>query len=343
MNSVKIFVNSVYAVLLARLREFYRDKHSFLWHIIFPIFIILCFYFVFSGERKDLYKVGVADWEEGQPLPAQDFYQLKYVQFIPVETQDGIHKVRHYKLDLLVQLGDPIQYWTHFENPNGYFLEKLLTSSDQKSFMKKSIQGKPIRYVDWVFPAIIALNILFSCLWGGGWIIVKYRDEGYLKRLSASPLKVSGFILGQVLSRLVIVACITSFIYTAGSYLIDFEMRGSYLNLMICYFFGVLSLVPIGILAASRTTNKELADGILNLFSWPMFIFSGLWFSMEGVSPWLKYFSYSLPLTHLVESTRSIMLEEASLFDVSFNIVSMMVISAVLFILASILFKWNEK
>ena len=339
-----IHFRAIYACFLARLREFYRDKASLYWHLFLPCFIILAFYFIFGKGEHPVYKVGVAGGLIQELKEKEPFFQLKYVQFIPQSEEEGRHKVKYHKLDMLVQTAEsPLKYWTNPSSKNGYFTERLLKGHYQGLVEKHSISGKPISYVEWVFPGIIALNLLFGCLWGVGWTIVKYRDEGYLKRLYASPLKVHQFILGQTLARLVIVSVVTSFLLVVGSLLIGLKIQGSYLDLAVCYFFGALALTAVGLLVSTRTTSKEFADGVLNVFSWPMILFSGMWFSMEGAVDWMRYVSYAFPLTHLIESTRRIMLEGVSLLQVWSHVGAMVLFSLILYIIIFSIFKWNEK
>ena len=274
---------------------------------------------------------------------SEEFFQLKYIQFIPQKKEEGLNKIRNHNLDMLIQPGLPLQYWVNDSNRKAYFLEKILKGSYSKPIQKMPSLARDVSYVDWVFPGILALNIMFSCLWGVGWLMVKYRDDGYLKRLHATPLKVYHFILGQMLARLLIIFCGTGLVFVVGSWAIDFEMQGSYLDLAVCYLLGVLSLISVGLFVAVRTTSKEFADGVLNLFSWPMIIFSGMWFSLEGASSWILAFAYSLPLTHLVESTRKIMLEGSMLSELWLNVSAMAIFSIVMFTVVSVLFKWNDK
>lgn len=332
---------AVYACFLARIREFYRDKASLYWNLCLPFFILTAFYFIFESHERPVYKVGFTGELSESLKDKESFFQLKYVQFIPQTKEEGLRKVKYHKLDMFIDIQKNLKYWVH--SKNGYFMEQLLRNSYKRPLERGAVSGKQVGYVDWVFPGIIALNLLFGCLWGVGWIIVKYRDEGYLKRLYASPLKVHQFILGQTLARLVIVSFVTSFIFIAGSLLIGFEMQGSYWDLIVCYFFGVLSLIGIGLLVSSRTTSREFADGVLNLFSWPMVLFSGMWFSMEGAGDFLRYFSYIFPLTHLIESTRQIMLEGAGLVQVWPHIGVMALFSICLYSIIFLIFKWNEK
>ena len=347
---MKLFFRKVYVVFLARLREFYRDKSVLYWNLFFPFFILLSFYFIFKSETRSYYKVGIvkeAAQEEikGETLEGLGaFSQLKYIQFLEQEKAEGLRKIKNHKLDMLIDIGQPLKYWVPSEGKGGYFLEKILKHSAVRGTIEKQkIPGRPVPYVVWLFPGVLALNIMFSCLWGVGWVIVKYRDEGYLKRLNVTPIKVHHFILGQMGARFVIVFFLTSVVYLFGSRMIGFEMRGSYLDLAICYLLGTLSLISIGLLAAVRTTSKEFADGLLNVISWPMIIFSGMWFSLEGSSPLVQKIAAAMPLTHLIQSTRKIMLEGAHLKELSSHLLYMGLFSAILFAVISLCFKWNEK
>ena len=337
----------IYMIFLGRLREFYRDRDSLYWNLVFPFFIIISFYAIFNNQDAPLYKVGVVGELTNEIKNQESFFNLNYVQFIPQSEEstleESIHKVRNYKLDMLIQMGTPLKYWIHPSNKKSYFMEKWLNSSFLQPVEKKVIKGQVMTYVDWVFPGIVALNLMFSCLWGVGWLIVKYRDEEYLKRLNASPLKVYQFLLGQTLSRLLIVFMVTHFIIILGGWMIDFKIQGSYFDLLVCYFLGTLSLISIGLLVSSRTTNKEFADGVLNLFSWPMIVFSGMWFSLEGTHEWIQNFSYLLPLTHIIESTREIMLEGAQLAQVSDHLVFLALFTLCFYGTVILIFKWNER
>ena len=303
-----------------------------------PLFIIVAFYFAFNNNESSLFKVGVVgSFEKNQ----EEFFQIKHIQFLPQEKESGLHKVRNHKLDMLIEPSS--RYWINDANKKGSIVERLLKKSWSKKLKKESFMTSPVSYMEWVFPGILSLSIMFGCLWGVGYTVVIYRDEGYLKRLHATPLTSYAFLLGQLLSRLVIVLIATSVTFTLGSLLISFETQGSYLSLLVCYFLGAVSLSSIGLLVASRTQSKEFADQLLNVVSWPLFIFSEMWFSLEGSPVWLQNFSKALPLSHLIASTREIMLEGASLYQVKDHLTMMFLFSVVTIGLTVLLFKWNDK
>ena len=125
--------------------------------------------------------------------------------------------------------------------------------------------------------------------------------------------------------------------------LIGFEVKGSYFDLFIAYTLGITCLLSMGLIVASRTSSKEFADGMLNLFSWPMMFMSGVFFSLEGSSEAVKWVANLLPLNHLVESTRRIIIEGATLSDLTYNIFFMLFVSLVFLTLSSVIFRWSDE
>jgi ABC-type multidrug transport system permease subunit len=257
--------------------EFIRDRSSLGWNILFPLLLVAGFAFVFSGEPRDLYKVGVVGDASQLTGVEADFFRTKYIQFIPIDDlTQGIDKVDHFQLDLLVNLSAGRQYWVNANSPNGYILERLLKAEGRTVYRKEVVTGKEIRYVDWVVPGILAMNMMFSCLFGVGYVIVRYRKNGFLKRLKATPLRPFEFLLAQMASRLLLIQTITVLVYAGCNYFLHFQMRGSYATLFLISLLGSVCLISLGLLVAARLSSEELAGGILNLLTWPMMLLSGV-------------------------------------------------------------------
>jgi ABC-type multidrug transport system permease subunit len=206
---------------------------------------------------------------------------------------------------------------------------------------RQTVSGRPLRYVDWVLPGVLGMNIMFSSLWGVGWVIVRYRKNGVLRRLQATPLSAFEFLAAQVLSRLAVVLSASILVYLGADVLLDFVMRGSYLALLLIYVSGALCFISLGLLVASRLRTEELADGILNLLSWPMLLLSGVWFSMEGTNPVAQAFSQIFPLTHLVDAARRVMVDGAGVMQVLPELALLVGSSALLLALSARLFRWD--
>lgn len=329
-----------FAVLHARNLEFLRDRSALAWNIILPFFIVLGFAFAFSGGPRDMFKVGVYGGESASAEIA--FLKTKYVQFIPVDSlQAAQRKVEHHQLDMLLEVGAQRRYWINTDSPNGYVLEQMLRGSEAQSFERNALAGREVRYVDWLAPGIFAMNMMFSCLFGIGYVIVRYRKNGVLKRLKATPLGALEFLTAQVVSRMSLIALVTTIVYVGCDLLIDFTMHGSYATLAFTFALGAVCLISLGLLTAARFSSEEFAGGVLNVLTWPMMLLSGVWFSLEGTHPWVQKIAQVFPLTHLVNAARAIMLDGAGVAEVFPQLLVLGVMSAVFLVLAAVLFRWE--
>ncbi len=333
----------ILAVVTARNREFYRDKAGLGWNIFMPAVMVLGLAFIFSGPDQDLFKVGIIGADTAAERPA--FLDTRHIQFIPqADEQAAIDKVRYHRIDLLLDLRRTPRYWINDSSANGYVLERLLLhahKAEPAGLKRELVSGRAVRYVDWVLPGVLALNVMFSSLWGVGWVIVRYRKNGVLRRLRATPLGAGEFLVAQILSRLLVVSGVTVLVFAGTNALLDFPMRGSYLGLVLVFLSGAIALISLGLTVSARVRSEELADGLLNLISWPMMILSGVWFSLEGTNPWAQRIAELLPLTHMVDAARRIMLDGAGLADVAFEITVLLLIGLVLLTVSSRAFRWQ--
>jgi ABC-type multidrug transport system permease subunit len=174
-----------------------------------------------------------------------------------------------------------------------------------------------------------------------GYVVVRYRKNGFLKRLQATPLRPIEFIGAQVASRLMLIMVITVLVYVGTRYLIGFRMQGSHLALFIVATLGAVSMISLGLLVAARVSSEELAGGVLNLLSWPMMLLSGVWFSMEGAHPFMQQVSRVLPLTHVLDAARAIMLDGAGIWEVRAHLAVLAGMSAAFLLLGAWIFRWR--
>lgn len=324
------------AVVKARNLEFFRDRSSLGWNLVFPVLILTGLSFIFSGDGRGVYKVGVINL----PTAQSTFINTKYVDFIDYNKVDfAITKLEHHGIDLLVDFTQQ-KYWVNEGSPNSYLVEKIFLNQ-HSSYQRLITQGKTIRYVDWVLPGILGMNMMFSCLFGVGYVIVRYRKNSVLKRLKATPLTAFEFVTAQLFSRLFIVLFMSSVVYIGCDLLFDFYMLGSYIDLFIVGALGAFSLITLGLLVASRSKSEELIGGLLNLTTWPMMFLSGVWFSLEGAPNAIQMLSNFLPLTHIVTGARMIITEGATLADISFHLWCLGGMCSLFLILGSSLFSWN--
>lgn len=335
----------VMAIFVARNREFYRDTAGLAWNIIMPIMLVLAFAFVFSGEPADVLKVGVVTADGDLADEVSPFLEIPHVQIVPYSEPDaGIAKVQRHQLDLLLDLRGALGYWVNPNSATGEIAERLLLgayANPGSAPQRRTVAGEALRYADWVVPGILAMNIMFSSLWGVGWVVVRYRNTGVLRRLKATPLTPLEFLSAQVLSRLMVVLVASLVVYLGAKLALGLPMRGSYLALVLVYVAGALCMISLGLIVATRLRTEELADGVLNLISWPMVLLSGVWFSLEGASPAAQALSRLLPLTYIVDGARRVMIDGAGVVAVLPEVALLGGVALVLLLVAARLFRWE--
>ena len=334
----------IYAIFAARNREFLRDRGTLAWNIVMPIIFVAALALAFGGDGRDQFTVGVLqatiDIDESQ----HPFLESRFINFVAIDDpQSAYRKVERHRFDLLVTFEEGGRYWVNPDSPRGYFAERLLLQSDTSAdgrMQKAQITGDAIRYVDWVLPGILGMNMMFSCLFGVGYVVVRYRKNGFLKRLRATPLRPVEFIIAQVCSRLALVTIVTVFLYSGTHLILDTRMEGSYLTLLLVALVGSVSMVSLGLLIAARVTSEELAGGLLNMISWPMMMLSGVWFSLEGAGPAVQKLAGMFPLTHVLNSARAVMLDGATISDIAPSLVTLTLLSVVFLALGARFFRW---
>ncbi|WP_246033974.1 ABC transporter permease [Thalassotalea mangrovi] len=325
-----------WAVVKARNLEFFRDKSSLGWNLLFPVLLLAIFALVFSGDGRSVYKVGVLD-KDPQSLT---FLNTRYIDFIDYQQIDKAKiKLQQHEIDLIIDQGRS-EYWVNEESPKGYLVEKMFLS-EQLAYVRKTTQGRAIRYIDWVLPGILGMNIMFSCLFGVGYVIVRYRKNSVLKRLKATPLSALEFVSAQLASRLFIVLFMATVVYVGCDLVFDFYMLGSYFDLFIVALIGAMSLISLGLVISTRSKSEELVGGLLNMATWPMMLLSGVWFSLEGAPQIVKTIAAVFPLTHLVSAGRKIITEGASLSDIQWELSVLVAMTAVFLLLSAWLFSWD--
>jgi len=337
------------ALFLTRNKEFIRDRSSLSWNILMPVLIVAGFSFAFSGEIGKQFKIGVIS-EDIATSQARQFLSLKHIEFYNVENSEvaitnSVNKVQRHQIDMLID-AKTNQYWINSESPSGYLVEKILLGADTKVlqkqvFEKQTVSGKLIRYIDWVIPGILSMNMMFSALFGVGFVIVRYRKNGMLKRLKATPITAFEYLSAQIASRIILIMVVTAFVFYGTNFFVDFVMNGSHFNLFLVFALGALSMISLGLIIAARITSEETAGGLLNLFSWPMMFFSGVWFSLEGAAPIMQNIAEIFPLTHVTAAARAIMIDGAGLLEISYHLLVLTIQSAVFLLFGAWLFKWD--
>ena len=335
--------NRVYALFVARNIEFMRDRSALAWNLLLPILIIFVFAYAFTDENPEKFKVGLVGGDE-QMAGIEAFTATRYIKFIEFEqAEPNLYKVERHQIDLLFDV-DSKRYWVNRTSPNGYIVEKLLIAAFTDSaveLQKTLVEGDEVRYIDWVIPGVIGMNIMWGALFGIGYVIVRYRKFGVLKRLSATPVTAMEFLSAQILSRLWLLLLVNAVIYIGMDLFVDFRMHGSYFTLLLVFTLGSVNLICCGLVVAARISSEEVANGVLNMFSWPMMFLSGVWFSLEGAHPLMQKFAMLLPLTHVTEAARAVMIDGAGIVEIADHLLLLGVSSIILLWIGARIFRWE--
>lgn len=338
------------ALIGARNKEFYRDQSAMIWTLLFPFIVLVGFTYGYSGKQEPLLKISIV------PESALNNPVIRALQEYPgtevhaaSDEATSLKKLKRYETDLVIVASSQnlFSYAFNPDSDKGKLATRLLENAvSQKTespitLEARKVSGKHIRYSDWILPGLLAMNIMFGSMFGVGYVIVRYRKNGVLKRLRATPLSAFQFLTAQVISRMLLMV-VTSYIVIWGAMLlIGFKPQGSWIDLTLFLSVSATAMISVGLLVAARISNEEVADGVLNMMTWPMIFLSGIWFSLEGASPWVIGASKLMPLTHVVDGLRAILIDGASITQLYPQIGLLLILSSVFIIVGSAVFRWR--
>jgi ABC-type multidrug transport system permease subunit len=273
---------------------------------------------------------------------------MDQMQIIPYDdAEKAVKKLERHQVDLLVDLSKK-EFMINELSSKGRLLRDLFVSQQNDAliapttaFSQQTITGKAVRYVDWLVPGIIGLNMVFSSLFGVGFVLVRYRKNGVLKRLKATPVNALNFVTAQAVSRLIIVFLTSVVVYAGANIFLNFMMIGSYFDLILLTLLTIFCMIALGLVVAARMRSEEFASGILNIVTMPMMALSGVFFSLEGSPAILKTAAAIFPLTHFVDGARAIMMDGAGLLQILPNLLYLAITTVVFLVVSAALFKWE--
>lgn len=331
-------MNKFTAIVYARTMEFIRDRGTFFWNLLFPIVLVIGFSIAFSGNDETLFKVGILGDDSSMN---ETFLEMSVIETIPYDTEieESLEKLRRHQIDMIVDFDSKVFYLN--EESSSAELLRTLSVADLAGYEEEKVIGKAIRYVDWLVPGVIGMNMLFSCMFGVGFVIVRYRKNGVLKRMKATPVSPFTFITAQMASRFIIVLLTSIAVFSGTNIFLHFVVNGSYLLLILITALSILCMISFGLIFASRLKSEELASGLMNLLTFPMIIFSGVFFSLEGTPQFIQTASKVFPLTHFIEASRAVMIDGAGFVQILPNLIVLAGMTLLFLLVSSVLFKWE--
>lgn len=345
-------------LVLVNFKNFFREPGALFWSFAFPIAMAWVLGVAFSGTPEKKYKILVAGDSTMQKLfPAQYSSSLTTT----VGTGTGTSANAEFTVATLARLNEALKNGTcilyvnlqngepvfHYDpgNPEAVSLflmldRELAIKANRKAYRTEKITTKGTRYIDFLIPGLLALGVMNSCVWGISWYLIELRMKKLLRRMVATPMKKSSFILSHFITRLLLTLFESVILLLFAWVFFGLEMTGSLLALVMIYLSGVVAFGGIGLLLASRTQSTHVANGLINAVVLPMTIVSGIFFSYQSFPQWMIYIIKALPLTLLSDSVRAIFNEGAGVADVLLPCTLLSGLGLVLYLLGLKIFKW---
>ncbi|MFL5345829.1 MAG: ABC transporter permease [Hyalangium sp.] len=337
----------LWQLVLFRMRGFLREPAALFWVFVFPLLTALALGIAFRNRPLPELAVAVVDGPDAAQLaPSLESVEgLTAKRMSEPEARDALRRGR---ISLVLIPGSPPELITDPTQADGRTarlmvldtLERLKGREDRVAVRNQQVTAPGSRYIDFLIPGLLGFALMSSSLWGIGWALVEMRTGKLLKRLSATPMKRSHFLLSFMLGRnLLAVAEILFFVIFARLFF-DVRMFGSVLSLMILGLWGSTSFGGLALLICSRAGTTQTASGLMNLVTMPMTMLSGVFFSASNFPDWSQPLIQFLPLTALNDALRAIMLDGASLLALWPQVLILGVWGLIPFLIAVRYFKW---
>lgn len=346
-----IFSAGFRELLLDRLRQFHREPDVIFWVYMFPLFLIAGLGIAFTGDGAQPVRVRVASQD---PAAAQRMVaqvagaELIEAEAVELSSLDELGAVAAWDLTVVVE-GDEVEYRFDPQQPESRLARELFDRAMQQaagrrdpvSAVTKEEARLGSRYIDWVIPGLLGLNILGSSMWGVGFTAVDLRIRKVLKRLSATPMRKSDFLLSLLAARMLFLVVEVAAIVAFGIWVFGMPFRGNIASVAGMCFLGACAFSAISLLTGARAEKLETVSGLMNAVQVPMWIASGVFFSADRFPSVLQPVIQALPLTQLNNALRAMILNGAGLLDQGLAVAVLSIWTILCFGVALQIFRWQ--
>ena len=332
-----------------RVREFLREKEAVFWVFIFPVLMTFALGIAFRNTAPDKTPVAI-EATTGASETAQLLSRSSEITATVMSPNEAAQALRSGKVSIVVRpQNDSYDYRFDPTRPESraarLVLDDVLQRGRGRTDVVKTGEEKitepGARYVDFLVPGLIGMNLMGSGLWGLGFTVVIARSRKILKRFAATPMRRSHYLFSFMLSRLVFLVLEVAAVVVFAWLVFNFTVRGSWLSLILITVLGGFTFSGLGLLVAARPTTIEGVSGLMNFIMLPMWLLSGTFFSSERFPQVLQPFIKALPLTALNTALRSVMNEGAALSSLWIPIAILLAWCVISFVVALKIFKWQ--
>ena len=331
----------------ARVREFVRQPEAVFWVFAFPLILAMALGFAFREKPPDRIPVGVltgSATDLGEALKSSPALKV-----IELDEAEGKEALRTGRISLLVDAREQVSIALDETRPDARIarleaseaIQRAAGRQDVVQIGETKVEEKGSRYIDFLIPGLLGMNLMGTGMWGVGFSVATARMQKLLKRLIATPMSKTHYFLAFMFSRLTFLVLEVVVIVAFGWLVFDVAIRGSIVLFALVSLLGAFTFSGMGLLVASRAQTLEGVSGLMNLVMVPMWILSGVFFSSERFPDWAQPFIQLLPLTALNDSLRAVMIEAAGLGAVAFDLAVMAGWLVISFLIALKIFRWT--
>jgi ABC-2 type transport system permease protein len=338
----------VMAMARTTFREFWRSPEAVFWTYGFPLLMAIVLGFAFRPGELPPVPVAVVAGEHAEGVAAM-LARHPRLQVEVLAEAAADRALARGRIALLVRdaAGEPVLRAdpTRPEAEIARLLvERALREARDgpgQAIASEREERPGSRYIDFLIPGLIGLNLLGAGMWGVGFNLVLMRTQHLLRRLFVTPMRRSEFLLGYLLGRFVLVVPEAASIILFGIVLWDVPLRGSIAAVALLVVTGGLAFSGLGCLLATRPRTIEGIAGLMNAVQLPMWLLGGAFFSNERLEGVVRWAAEAMPLTHLNRALRDVMLEPGSVGEVALPILLLAAFGLSCFALALRLFRWT--
>jgi ABC-2 type transport system permease protein len=333
----------------ARLLEFFREPGALFWVFVFPVLMGLTLGFAFREKPPEKAPVGVLGGPQASEIASALASGGRVKPRVFASEDEARLALRTGKISLLVEPGPPLTYRFDPTRPEARTARLESDAAIQKAHGQEEpvavrdeiVREKGSRYIDFLLPGLIGLNLMGTGMWGIGYAILTARIRKTLKLFTATPMKRRDFLASQILARLVFLFFEVPVILLFGILVFGVPVRGSLGSLAALCVLGAIAFSGIGLLTTSRAQTLETGNGLMNLVMIPMWLVSGSFFSSERFPEVLQPAIQALPLTALNNALRAVMLDGRSLVSVGGELLLLAAWTVIAFVAALKIFRWQ--
>jgi ABC-2 type transport system permease protein len=338
---------------MARMLELKREPEVVFWVFVFPLLLALGLGIAFRNKPGDAVSVAIVrstGSEQAQALLARS-PQHEMFKIQVLDTEDARKGFRLGKFDLVIEPDGKGGFTYRYDpaRPESVLAKAQTNEALQAAAGRKDAvltttvtSSEPgSRYIDFLIPGLLGMNLMNSGMWGIGFALVDMRQRKLLKRFVGTPMRRGDFLLALASSRLILMIIEVGLLLVFGVLFFHMRVLGSIGSIALIAAIGSLTFGGVGLLTASRAQKIESVSGLINLVMMPMWIFSGVFFSYERFPTIIHPLIKALPLTALNDALRACILEGTPLLDQWPRLLVMVLWGGISFLLALKWFRWT--